>query len=123
MELKLLINGKMGRPVKTNLSDDLLETLQRIGRNISAARSEKGISQAELARQAKISTTTLNEIESRQCRDIRVSTLSAIAAALDVSVGKLFASSDIDLSSRDQAQLLKASEVILKISRKIKRED
>lgn len=83
-------------------------------------RLERKISQAALARQAGISITTLNEIETRRCRDIRLSTLSTIARTLGVSVNELLNKSDLKLNSGDRAQLLKASEAILRITRKIR---
>lgn len=110
----------MGRPPKSNLPVEFAELLHQIGANIAFARKEQEISQAELARRAKISVTTLNEIETRQFRDIRLSTLSLIAKALALPVARLLDRSDIELSSRDQVQLLKASEAILRITRKLR---
>lgn len=110
----------MGRPPKASLPADLSSILRLIGSNLTALREEKGLSQAELARKSQVSTTTLNEIETRQFRDIRLSTLSSLARALDVPVVRLLQSSDVELQSRDQVQLLKASEAILRITRKLR---
>lgn len=76
----------MGRPPKANLPPDLTELLRQIGRNVSALRTRKRFSQTELSRRSKVSLTTINEIETRQFRDIRLSTLSAIARTLGVPV-------------------------------------
>jgi transcriptional regulator with XRE-family HTH domain len=110
----------MGRPPKTSLPSDLSSLLRVIGANITALREEKGLSQAELARKSQVSTTTLNEVETRQFRDIRLSTLSSLARTLDIPVVRLLQSSDVELQSRDQVQLLKASEAILRITRKLR---
>ncbi|MCB0414727.1 MAG: helix-turn-helix transcriptional regulator [Bdellovibrionales bacterium] len=108
----------MSRPPKTNLPPSLQSTLKTVGSNIREIRLEKQISQAELAQKANISSTTLNEIESRQHRDIRLSTLDAIAEVLDISIVELFIETDIKLSKSDRDQLLKASETLQKIVRK-----
>lgn len=79
-----------------------------------------GLSQAELARRSKVSITTVNEIETRQFRDVRLSTLSALARTLQIPVVRLLQSPDFDLSSRDQTQLLRASEAIFRITRKLR---
>ncbi len=110
----------MGRPPKSDLPHELGLLLKKIGNNIVALRQEKGLSQAELARRSKVSLTTLNEIESRPFRDIRLSTLFSIARTLEVPVIRLFEFSDIELNSRDQARLLKASEAIVQIARKLR---
>jgi transcriptional regulator with XRE-family HTH domain len=110
----------MGRPPKLNLSPRFSELLHQIGSNVRYFREEQGLTQAALARRAKISNTTLNEIETRQFRDVRLSTLAALAQALETPVMHLLGGSDIELPSKDQAQLLKASESIMKITRKLK---
>jgi transcriptional regulator with XRE-family HTH domain len=84
-------------------------------------REKLGLSQAELARRSKISLTTLNELESRSFRDIRLSTLVALSQNLKLPVAALFYESDLDFaSSSDQAQFLKASETLSHITKKIK---
>lgn len=110
----------MGRAPKHELPLELASVLRQVGANLFSIREERGLTQAELARRSKISTTTVNEIETRQFRDIRLSTLSALAAALEVSIVELLAPSNVELSSNDQAQLLKASEAILRIARKLR---
>ena len=109
----------MGRKPKATLSAEFVRLLQQVGGAIAAVRTERGISQAELARRAGVSNTTLNEIETRQFRDVRLSTLSSIAEALSVPVSYLFENSNLDLSLTDQTRLLRASETILQITKKL----
>src|SRR5262245_664420 len=109
----------MGRPPKADLSARLLKLLHLIGSNLAALRDEQSVSQADLARLSKVSLTTINEMEARRCRDVRLSTLSSIAQALDVPLTRLFAKSDLDLNEKDRAQLLQASEAIARITRKL----
>lgn len=115
----------MGRPPKSDLPNDLKKVLTSIGRNIRALREKQDIKQAELARLAQISVATLNEIEVKCQRDIRLSTLTAIAQRLKVSVEHLLIGSDLeaDMSSSDKAQLLRASETLLRISKKIQKKE
>ena len=110
----------MGRPPKPELPFELKVLLKQIGINIRIIREERGISQAELARRSSISTTTMNEIETKRFRDIRLSTLTAISQALNVPVIEILKSTDVDLESKDQARLLKASEDLLKITKKLR---
>lgn len=111
----------MGRPPKTNLPEDLKQTLSVIGANIRSIRERQGMSQIELARRSKISATTLNELEFHGFRDIRLSTLVALAQALKVPLAALFFQSDLELNEpSDHAQLLKASDTILQITKKLK---
>ena len=109
----------MGRPAKSDLPSELRDILHHLGANLIAAREERGMSQIDLANEAGISITTLNEIESRRHRDVRLSTLCAFSKVLKVSVIRLLHGSDLELDHRDQVQLLKASEAIFRISKKI----
>lgn len=110
----------MGRPPKSSLPPALQEVLRIIGANIAAARAHRKISQNQLALRTGVSLSTLNEIETRCHRDIRISTLVALAKELDVSLVQLLRKSRIDLSNEDQSTLLKASESILRITKKIR---
>lgn len=110
----------MGRPPKKNLPTDLNNALHQIGLNLLDLREDRGLSQSELARQSGVSLTTINEIETRKFRDIRISTLSSLAATLKVPLIEFFRTSDIRLSDQDQARLLKASEAIWRISKKLR---
>lgn len=113
----------MGRPPKNYKHPELLRLIKIVGANIKLIRESRQLSQAELARRASIAATTLNELETRSCRDIRLSTLIAIATALDEDVRGLFGESNVKMSSEDREKLLRASEDILKITRKIPDED
>ena len=110
----------MGRPTKDSLPKDLSQLLQQIGNNISVIREDRELSQAALARQAQVSITTVNEIETRKSRDIQLSTLTSIARVLNVEVAQLLQGSDLELNSRDQEQHLKASDTLLRITRKLR---
>lgn len=108
----------MGRPTKLNLPKDLSSVLDRVGANLRDLRDASGLSQAAVAAGAKISATTLNQLETQRGRDVRLSTLVALARTLGCSVERLFATSDLTLSTRDQSKLLRASEDIARILRK-----
>lgn len=111
----------MGRRPKTNIPPQLSELLAAIAANVRDLRLAAGMTQTELAAQAKISLTTMNEIETKPLRDIRLSTLVAIASVMSVPVVRLLEGSDVNLSSRDHAKLVKAGEEILRITRKLRR--
>lgn len=60
-----------------------------IGDNIRRIRSEKDISMSELAKITGLSRYTINNIEYSRLKDIRLSTLQKIAAALNVDIAEL----------------------------------
>lgn len=110
----------VGRPFKKDISTDLLALLERVGRNIAYYRAERSLSQVELARKSGVSVTTLNEIETFKPRDMRLSTLFAIARALGIPPVQLMSAAELDLSAKDHATLLKASEAIFRITKKLR---
>lgn len=64
--------------------------IQAIRSRVTALRRAYRISQAELARRAKVATSVLNELENGVTRDPRVSTILCLADALHVSPDYLF---------------------------------
>lgn len=61
----------------------------QFGKNVSKIRNEKGITQEQLAEEAKISQVQVARIESGRL-NTSISTVSAIAYALGVNEGDLF---------------------------------
>ena len=108
----------MSRPAKSELPKELALVLKILSKNVRSLRKEKDLSQANLAKAAGISVTTLNEFESKGHRDIRVSTLVSIAETLDVSVIDLFLSSEHPTSSSEMEQLLQVSRTLNKLVQK-----
>lgn len=109
----------MGRPTKKDLPPDLVKWLNQIGANVRSTRQELKLSQAEVSKRSKVSITTLNHIESQRSRDIRMSTIVALATGMGVPPLLLLRVSDIKLKSSDHSRLLKASEDILRITKKL----
>ncbi len=68
----------------------------KLGDRIRRARLRYGMSQAELARRIKISTTSMNQIESGETPDPRASRIRAIADVLGVSTDYLLGRKDKD---------------------------
>jgi transcriptional regulator with XRE-family HTH domain len=64
----------------------------RIGRSLRAARARLGWSREALAYHSGVSWSAIAQIESGRRKDIRLSSLSALADALDVSVDSLIGS-------------------------------
>lgn len=60
-----------------------------IGDSLRAARERRGWSREELAYHAGVSWSAIAQIESGRRRDIRLSSLSALASALDVSIDQV----------------------------------
>ncbi|MBY0469626.1 helix-turn-helix transcriptional regulator [bacterium] len=104
--------------MKESAGSELSSLLKQIGLNIRNAREEQSLSQAEVCRRAKISITRLSEIESKRSRDIRISTLSSLARVLGVSISDLLQDQETDFTHQEQVALLKASESLVKITRR-----
>lgn len=64
------------------------ELKQQLGIRILNARTKKHLTQDEVADDAGMHRYAISEIE-RGNRDVRISTLSRIAMALDTTIGKL----------------------------------
>jgi transcriptional regulator with XRE-family HTH domain len=65
----------------------------RIGQNLKAARARAGWSREALAYHSGVSWSAISQIESGRRKDVRLSSLSALAYALDLSVDYLIGSS------------------------------
>lgn len=99
----------MSRPAKSELPKELSKVLKLVSQNIKTIRKQQGLSQIQLAEDAGISVTTLNEIESKANRDIRISTLVALAESLDASLLDLFLAGEGVPNSKDMEQLMHLS--------------
>jgi transcriptional regulator with XRE-family HTH domain len=93
--------------------------LEAIGASLAAARTARGMTQAQLARTSKVSTTTINELETRRCRDVRLSTLVALAESLAIPTTSLLPVVASPVSSKEHAHLIRASEEILSILKRM----
>jgi transcriptional regulator with XRE-family HTH domain len=62
-----------------------------VGRNLRRIRSERGISQTALAAQTRLHRQTILALEAGRHKDLAVSTLQALAKALDVGLADLTA--------------------------------
>lgn len=58
--------------------------LHNLGENVTVARHASGLTQAELAAQAKLSRSSIGKIESFNTEDVSLSSVAAIAEAFDL---------------------------------------
>ena len=107
--------------MKLNGRKHLRALLNTLGLNVTSLRQSKGMSQVELARLSKISTTTINEIERHHITDMRLSTIIAIADVLGIPITRLLATSDVDLTRRDRTRILRATQLIMTILNRARR--
>ena len=63
-----------------------METLDSIGRQIAAARRERGLRQADLASQAGLSRATIDALENGRAGDIGISKVIRILATLGLEL-------------------------------------
>ncbi|MEA9357374.1 helix-turn-helix transcriptional regulator [Bacteriovorax sp. PP10] len=75
----------MGRNIKGIKDRELKILINNLAKNLKKARTEQGLSMQELATAAKISTSTIWELENVKAEDFRMSTITAIANQLGLS--------------------------------------
>jgi transcriptional regulator with XRE-family HTH domain len=75
----------MGRLFKGIKSKEMEKIINNLSRNIRHLRDEKKLTTQELASDAKVSISTISEIENARIEDFRMSTIIAIAKVLDAS--------------------------------------
>jgi transcriptional regulator with XRE-family HTH domain len=64
------------------------QAIKRFGENVRAARKAKGWTQEDLAHESGLATVQVSRIE-RGVREIRLTTLVRLVAALEIPPGKL----------------------------------
>lgn len=75
----------MGRNIKGIKDRELKVLIHNLAKNLKKARTEQGLSMQELATAAKISTSTIWELENVKAEDFRMSTVTAIANQLGIN--------------------------------------
>ncbi len=75
----------MGRLFKGIKSKEMEKIINNLSRNIRHLRDEKKLTTQDLASDAKVSISTISEIENGRIEDFRMSTIIAIAKILDAS--------------------------------------
>lgn len=75
----------MGRNIKGIKDRELKILITNLAKNLKKARTEQGLSMQELATAAKISTSTIWELENVKAEDFRMSTITAIANQLGLN--------------------------------------
>lgn len=75
----------MGRNIKGIKDRELKILINNLAKNLKKARTEQGLSMQELATAAKVSTSTIWELENVKAEDFRMSTVTAIANQLGLN--------------------------------------
>jgi DNA-binding Xre family transcriptional regulator len=71
-----------------------VDAIQLIAERVRELRRARGLDQRELARRAGVSMQTVSNLETGRLRDLKVSTLAALAGSLGVSPAELLRRSD-----------------------------
>lgn len=82
----------MSREGKENLSKNISE--HSVGARIGYLRQKRGITQVDLAKMAKLSQSTIAQIESDK-KDPSLKSLTMISKALEIHISILFADEDV----------------------------
>ena len=69
--------------------------MQTISDRVREIRKARGLDQRELATRAGVSMQTVSNLETGRLRDLKVSTLSALARSLGVSPAELLSSASV----------------------------
>jgi transcriptional regulator with XRE-family HTH domain len=95
----------MARVRKQYRSNELSRYLDNVRKKLRLFSEENRLSQRAVAGKAGITLSTVNEIWTGAARDVRLSTLVALASALDRDVLQLMAGSDLSLTDPDKQDL------------------
>ncbi len=95
----------MARTRKTYNDKGLTGAMQCIAKSLTAAREALGLSQRQLAKKSRIGLATINELESGATRDLRLSTIFALAKHLKADPREWLWESDVKLSHSDKSDL------------------
>jgi DNA-binding XRE family transcriptional regulator len=68
---------------------DTFPVEERLARNLKRVREVQSLTRAQLARLSNVNRTTIYKLETQRYKDARVSTVSALAEAMEVSLGTL----------------------------------
>jgi transcriptional regulator with XRE-family HTH domain len=74
----------------------MTKRLPSLGRRVKQLREAAGLSQQALAAAAGVSISAVTQLEQGSKGDPRISTVAALAAALDVTVDELLAGAEAD---------------------------
>jgi transcriptional regulator with XRE-family HTH domain len=72
-----------------------VDTMETISDRVRELRRARGLDQRELAAQAGVSMQTISNLETGRLRDLKVSTLSALARSLGVSPAELLSPASV----------------------------
>jgi transcriptional regulator with XRE-family HTH domain len=72
-----------------------MDTMQTISDRVRELRRARGLDQRELAARAGVSMQTISNLETGRLRDLKVSTLSALARSLGVSPAELLSPASV----------------------------
>lgn len=112
----------MRRISKQSLPSEIHILLDHIAKTIVSLRKLRDMSQVELSRRTGISVTTINEIERRRLRNLKLSTVVKIADSLGVSSIDLLTKPELGLDGKDQNGLITAARTILDIMMRSKQD-
>tara|TARA_B110001454_G_scaffold64823_1_gene63002 strand:+ start:53627 stop:53893 length:267 start_codon:yes stop_codon:yes gene_type:complete len=82
-------------------------------------REQNGLSQNKLSKVSGVSISTINEIENLLVSDVRLSTISTLAATLNIDPLKLIAPANFVLNEDDKKDFKSAFKVFDRINRRL----
>jgi transcriptional regulator with XRE-family HTH domain len=94
---------------------ELTQVLERIRGEISSFRETEGISQAEFARRAGVSKTTVNDLENGVATDLQLSTMLMLSKVMGKAPTELIRESDLKMQNGDRKLLLNGLEELERI--------
>jgi len=101
---------------RKHYDDKLLSALlKNVCRKLTVFREEAKLSQNELARHSGVALSTINELENEVATDIRFSTVTALARALERKPIEFMTDSDLNVTDLDQRELEKAYQILRKL--------
>ena len=93
--------------------------MSTIAKNLQSLRKEAGLSQTKLSKLSGVAASTINEIENLVVKDIRLSTISALAKILEVEPLEVITPSSFDFKNEEKEEFQQALKTLMKISKKM----
>lgn len=109
----------MPRSVKHYNDKQLNRLVRHLGSMLKYYREQNGLSQNKLSKVSGVSISTINEIENLLVSDVRLSTISTLAATLNIDPLKLIAPANFVLNEDDKKDFRSAFKVFDRINRRL----
>ena len=114
--------GQTSRRIRKDYGiGELTQCLRTLAAEIHSFREREGLSQADFAKRAKVSKTTVNDLENEVATDLQLSTFLLLCHELDKSPVSFLVASDVKAEPTDLRAFMRAVEALTKVRNEFER--